>query len=122
MTIKTLQLKLPTSHQDKWSNKVQKIRRELSREPLFEDFVLFIEFESSVLADPFFSRHTSGEKKAINVNNTLIKEAAKSENMTLENKKDRKPAQEEKSAQCIVCDQAHDLDSCKIFAKKGNQG
>ena len=54
MTIKTLQLKLPTSHQDKWSNKVQKIRRELSREPLFEDFVLFIEFESSVLADPFF--------------------------------------------------------------------
>ena len=62
MSIRQLQLKLPTPQQDKWSKIVETTRREKGREASFEDFVKFIDFETSVISDPVYSRSGGSEK------------------------------------------------------------
>ena len=115
ISIRQIQLKLPASQQDKWSKIVETTRRKNHREANFEDFVKFMDFESSVNSDPVYSRHGAIEKKTINVNNTVIK--SETDESGIKNT-DKKKKDNVNFVKCIVCGQAHDLDSCEAFIEK----
>ena len=105
LSIRQIQLKLPTSHQDKWSKIVEQTRRKLNREATFKDFVNLIDFESSVINDPVYSRCGTTDKKSCIVNTSSVKQ-------------DDKKVVSFSSGICIVCQSIHDLDKCDEFLKK----
>ena len=104
LSIRQIQLKLPTTHQDRWSKIVEQTRRNSKREATFKDFVDFVDFESSVTNDPVYSRCVSIDKKPCIVNASAVEE--------------NKKAVTYSSDICIVCHSIHDLDKCDIFLKK----
>ena len=144
ISIRQLQLKLPNSQQDKWSKIVETTRRQQGREANFEDFVEFVDFETSVISDPIYAKGGGSEKKPINVNKTAFKSDITSESSepTRETRNVSRPAPSVKSdsitrepstltgsqkeaakqvhfKKCVVCEGEHDLDDCKQFKDKG---
>ena len=144
ISIRQLQVKLPSSQQDKWAKKVETTRRQQRREANFEDFVKFVDFETSVISDPIYAKGAGIEKKPLSVNNTSIRSDNTSEFS--------KPNQEQGSSsspgppsvksditresnsltgsrkqsskqvlfkRCVVCEAEHDLDDCQKFKDKG---
>jgi hypothetical protein len=105
MSIRQIQLKLPPTYQDKWSKIVENTRRNSGREANFADFVKLIDYESSIINDPVYSRVASNEKKPEKkiVNIAAIKPPTK---------------KEVSFAKCIICDAEHDLDDCEEFTIK----
>lgn len=104
MSIRQIQVKLPSSQQDKWSKVVESTRRKFRREANFKDFVEFIDFESSVINDPVYSRVMAQEKKPLIVNTSSIKPDKKEVHFELD--------------KCIVCQSDHKLEECDEFWKK----
>ena len=136
ISIRQLQLKLPNTQQDKWSKIVETTRRKQGREANFEDFVKFLDFETSVISDPIYAK--SSEKKPIGVNSTGIKEPSTTSEPSGQNQEkgnssspapdstgpDSTGVNEESRKQvrfkkCIVCEEYHDLDDCQKFKDKG---
>ena len=62
----------------------------------------FIDFESSVIKDPVYSRCIAPEKKHLHLNTSVVKDV----NVSAE------------TGQCVVCDHVHDLEECKTFLDK----
>ena len=56
ISIRQLQVKLPSSQQDKWAKKVETTRRQQRIEANFEDFVKSVDFETSVISDPIYAK------------------------------------------------------------------
>ena len=104
LSIRQIQLKLPSSQQDKWAKIVEQTRRQHGREAIFNDFVLFVDFENSVINDPVYSRCIPSEKKPLHVNTSIIKKT-KSDSTLVEEK-------------CVACDSDHNLEQCQIFLNK----
>ena len=102
LSIRQIQLKLPVPHQDRWSKIVELTRRTEKREARFQDFVSFIDFESSVINDPVYSRCTAPDKKSLHVNTSVVK--------------DLKVVVE--TSKCVVCERSHDLEKCQTFLDK----
>ena len=130
ISIRQLQLKLPNTQQDMWSKIVETTRRKQGREANFEDFVKFVDFETSVISDPIYAK--GSEKKPIGVNSTAIKPSTTSERSDSSQEKGNPNSlapsltggREEARKQvhfkkCTVCEGDHDLDDCQKFKDKG---
>ena len=53
---------------------MEQTRRKDGREARFQDFVSFIDFESSVINDSVYSRCIAPEKKPLHVNTSVVKD------------------------------------------------
>ena len=87
------------------------------KEASFEEFVGFIDFETSVISDPVYSRNVGTDKKPINVLNTTVKSdiTSESQRKMLEAKADDGQV---RFVKCIICQKAHELEDCETFVKK----
>ena len=115
MTIQQIQHKLPVSQQDQWAEHFEHIKRKQQRNANFEDFVSWLDFKCSAISNPVYSRHHPVDNKQVSVNNTMIK----NQNVVNASKgagaASHKKTTDVKFASCIVCNEAHDLDSCQVF-------
>ena len=104
LTIRKVQLALPTNLQDKWTFRVGKIRKNTGTEASFKHFVDFIEEESMALNDPVYSR--SGFKDKVDAKVKTCGTEVK-ENSILKIR-----------IICPLCKDPHDLDNCTQFTGK----
>ena len=109
-TICTLLSKLPIYMVDKWNRLVLRMRRGSYREPVFADFVSYIEEEVELVNDPLFSRHAIGKLAEVKRSkpNQNIRTYATGMNK----------APEDSQVKCINCCQKHGLDHCEDFLSK----
>ena len=101
LTIRTIQLALPSCLQDKWTGRVAKIRKRKNIEATFADFVEYVEEESNVLSDPVYAKSGGKDKNKLDVNLKTCLTGV-----------------EEPKVMCQHCKGEHDLDECPDFIGK----
>ena len=112
LTIRNIQLCLPSNVQDKWTSRVGRIRKRKGEEASFTDFVEFVEEESQMLNDPVYSRGAGKEKGKPDGNiKTCLTD--------VEESKPEEPKEIKTKAvtiiECSCCKGEHDLDDCPDF-------
>ena len=105
LTIRSIQLSLPSNLQDKWTSRVGRIRKKKEVEARFQDFVEFVEEESQMLNDPVYARGTTKDKNKL--------DGAWKTYLTGVTQETKKPKLE-----CPFCKGDHDLDDCPDFIGK----
>lgn len=109
-TICALVSKLPGSLTDRWNRKVMIKRHKHLSEPSLEDFIDFIEQESTLINDPLFSRNAlkqfTNTKEKLPDKRKSYKSLAMNTNYRSSNDIKRL---------CPACSAKHDLDDCKLF-------
>ena len=126
LTIRTIQLALPTNLQDKWASRAGRIRRKKAMEAAFADFLEFVEEESQTLNDPVYARNAPKESKSGDGRfKTLATEVIQKQVRFEEEEKctEKTGAKEEEKQgdqkiSCPLCKRNHDLDDCDDFTKK----
>ena len=112
LTIRNIQLCLPSNVQDKWTSRVGRIRKRKGEEASFTDFVEFVEEESQMLNDPVYSRGAGKEKGKPDGNiKTCLTDVEESKP---EEPKEIKP-KVVTIIECSCCKGEHDLDDCPDF-------
>ena len=112
LTIRNIQLSLPSHLQDRWVSRVGRIRKKRKREATFGDFVEFVEEESHCLNDPVYAR--GGAKSEKKDERSKFCAATEVEESLAEGRS----TQEGPVVKCQLCSAEHDLDDCIRFKEK----
>ena len=103
--IQSLQLKLPPYLQERWNRLTYNIRSKGSHEADLEDFIQFIDQETTIVNDPNYSKSALGDMKNDEPSQSSFgKKRMKSMFTTTKN-----------VSRCPHCEKAHDLDKCRDY-------
>ena len=106
--IRSLQLKLPPSLQERWNRTASKYRRDHQGELAgYETFLEFVHQESTLANDPIYSKNAPSNASTTN-NRTFTKS----------NPRIGSHVTDVKHSTCVLCNENHDLDNCAQYLQK----
>ncbi len=120
--LQTIVSKLPSFLQGKWRDQVSRIKMQEHRSPIFLDLTLFVEAASETANDPVFGKVALDKLAPGKSSTKTVRPSTVSKQgftVSVNQTRSSDPTALSTKQRCLLCDEAHHLDDCDIFRKKG---